>query len=328
MRYVDTAENPIACRTLALEQISATFARVRGFDFLVIGAGQSGTTSLWQALDSHPQIRVPADKERGFFNSDERYARGVEWFISWTFKELQADQLAGTVTPQLMPGSAAALDMVVARIAETSPGVKLIALLRHPIDRAVSHFRRGLRGGRLRGSEDFGTLIARREQEVGGLEKIPILAIGQYGRILNRYLAAFDRRQLLVIFTEELETRPDILCRRIFEFLGVDPTHHVEMPHMNVGGTKLRVSPDALEEVFARLTDHVWPAVSDPEIPRGFTWWMRHIWNIEPDDERRDVPADLYRRLAEMYLADARLLSGIGVNPPWTSSLKDALEAR
>lgn len=301
---------------------------MRGFDFLVIGAGQSGTTSLWQALASHPQIRVPADKERGFFNSDDRYARGLDWFISWTFKDLRADEVAGTVTPQLMPGSAKSLDVLVARIAETSPDVKLIALLRHPVERAVSHFRRGMRGGGVPQAQDFGSFIRRREKQNGSLENVPVLAIGQYGRILSRYLQEFDRDQLFVAFTTDLEERPDVLCQRIFHFLGVDPAQQVEMPRMNVGGTRLRVTPEALDAVFERLNDHVWPAVEDEEIRRGFTWWMRHIWNNEPDDQRKDVPTELYRRLAEMYLADAQILRElVDVTPPWLASLTAVLES-
>lgn len=80
---------------------------VRPFNFLGIGANRCGTTSLWRALDSHPEVRVPSDKEREFFSDDEAYARGddeayargLEHYMRRTFPDLRDGEVIGAVTP-------------------------------------------------------------------------------------------------------------------------------------------------------------------------------------------------------------------------------------
>ncbi|MEX0972444.1 MAG: sulfotransferase domain-containing protein [Solirubrobacterales bacterium] len=172
---------------------------MRNLDFLVIGAPQSGTTSLWRGFEAHPQIRVPSDKERGFFNSDKRFERGLEPYLSWTFGDAGEKEALGTVTPQLMMGDSDELDRLVDRIAKTCPDIRLIAILRNPIDRSVSNFRRSRR---IRDwpDENFDAATRRLAGENGGLENVPFIRDSEYGRILNRYLAVFDREQIQILY--------------------------------------------------------------------------------------------------------------------------------
>jgi hypothetical protein len=294
-------------------------APMRPLDFLVIGAPQSGTTSLWRAFDSHPEICVPSDKERGFFNSDRRFEKGLDQFMSWTFDEAD-DRCLGTVTPQLMLGDQQELDLLIGRIAETCPDIKLIAMLRNPIDRAISNFRRSRR---LYGWDDpdFDAATERMSDESGGLEQIPFIRAGEYGRILSRYAAKFDRAQIKVLFTDDLAARPQWLYREAFMFLGVDPDHDAGTPWLNAGGTSWRVNAAALDELLEELDRSVWPRLSDAEVERGFTWWFKHIWNCEPDDQGMEISDALFARLDDLYRADGRLLQqSMGVNTPLRDS--------
>lgn len=300
----------------------------RPLDFLVIGAARCGTTSLWRALDSHPQIRVPSDKEREFFSSDERYARGLDAYVERTFPELNGGETIGTVTPQLMQPRPRALETIVSRIEETCPEVKIVAMLRDPIERGVSQFRRMKKMTRRHRDEDFDGFVGRLTEKRGRMDKIPLVRASDYGRILRSYFEAFDREQIRVFFTEDLDREPAAVYRHLFEFLGVDAGHSPGEPRVHVGGTSTRVPAQALDELLAELDRlGLFPA-DDENVRRGFAWWLRHLWNTEPDRAGTDMSAELRRRLARRYLRDARTLEQLlGAPPPWVGALRAAAKA-
>src|SRR3954452_4522503 len=208
---------------------------LEALDFFVIGAPKCGTTSLWRGMDAHPGIWTPADKERGFFNSERRYSRGMPKFVHEVFPGADGEVL-GTVTPDYM--AAPELDRVVPRMAETSPDARLIAILRDPLERAISDFRQELRRGLVL-SEDFG-------EHIGSDDKV--LRTSEYGVTLTRYLEYFRRDQLLVVFTSEFEESPQSVYDDIFRFLGVKSFTPPTDVRLNVGGSA-RVRPEALDEI-------------------------------------------------------------------------------
>jgi len=120
--------------------------RRRGLpDFLVIGAQRSGTTTLFYDLCRHPQVAGSPVKEVHFF--DHHFSRGVGWYRSF-FPPTAAQErarrrggelLGGEATPNYLFHPAAP-----ERAAETVPHVRLIAILRDPVDRAYSHYRKSV----------------------------------------------------------------------------------------------------------------------------------------------------------------------------------------
>ena len=101
-------------------------------DFVVIGASKSGTTSLFHYLGEHPSIWLPPSKDAPFFSADEWFEKGWGWMLEDTFRGAPIDQLWGTVTPRYMED-----DRVPERMVGLMPHLKLVALLRNPIDRAL-----------------------------------------------------------------------------------------------------------------------------------------------------------------------------------------------
>jgi hypothetical protein len=80
-----------------------------------------------------------------------------------------------------------------------------------------------------------------------------------------------------------------------------------------------------LEEITEELERTVWPLIEDPEVTRGFTWWLRYIWNVEPDELGKEVGDAVRSELAELYLDDAQILhDAFGVSPPWIAALRAA----
>jgi Sulfotransferase domain len=177
--------------------------------FLVIGAMKGGTTSLWQYLKSHPQIYLPPKKEIHFFGYEENWGRGITWY---------EDLFAAAPTGTLAVGEASTsyakyplIDGVPARIAALLPDVRLIYVIRHPIDRMRSHYVDRYEAGEEDASIENALLSDER-----------YLSISRYGMQIERYLDFFDRRQILFITSEALRDQRRSTMRSVFKFLGVD----------------------------------------------------------------------------------------------------------
>lgn len=177
-------------------------------DFLVIGAVKAGTTWVWNVLRDHPEVYVPEKKEIRFFNVN--WHRGVEWYADWF--QGAGDRVAGEVSPEYLIDREAAR-----RIRETVPDVRLIVILRNPVDRAYSHVRMHCN----RGSIDPTDIEGRITDDV-------FIEPGLYGDKLSMYLDLFDRQQLQVVKYADLAARPTEIFGEIFEFLGVSPIGNLE----------------------------------------------------------------------------------------------------
>lgn len=98
---------------------------------------RAGTTSLHAMLSGHPDVFMPSvRKEIRFF--DLHFDRGVDWYQAFFSSPEAAHSYAviGEISPQYISTGEECPD----RISQTLPGVKLILMLRHPVDRAYSHY--------------------------------------------------------------------------------------------------------------------------------------------------------------------------------------------
>lgn len=113
-------------------------------DFIVIGAQKGGTTPLSHYLmEQHPSVIPPTDKEVHFY--DRNYEKGIRWYKAHFPLLRLLDQ--GTATGEASPYYLAH-PHVPGRIALNQPSVKMIALLRDPKSRAISHYHMSVRKGR------------------------------------------------------------------------------------------------------------------------------------------------------------------------------------
>ena len=190
-------------------------------DFIIIGAAKSGTTSLHDYLERHPQISLSAsddpgvrNKEPCFFDAEVNWSRGVAWYRA-LFAAARPDQICGEAStnytrfPQVPD--------VPERIATTVPGVRLIYLMRDPVERAYSHYvHRWTR--ELHPGEPF------REPFERFVERDPMCLDGSdYELQIRRYWAHFPREALLLLRMDDLLADPAALLRRVTTFLGVAP---------------------------------------------------------------------------------------------------------
>jgi hypothetical protein len=177
-------------------------------NFLIIGAMKAGTSSLYQYVGGHPQVFMPEQKELQYFGRDDWEGR-LAWY------EAQFDGAGGAVAVgeastnySKYPSIPNAAD----QIATVVPKVKIVYVIRHPIDRAVSHYMHSV----LRGRED-------RPIDVALTADPKYLDVSRYAMQIDRYLERFPRQQLLVIRSDDLRHRRRETVARVFAYLGVDP---------------------------------------------------------------------------------------------------------
>jgi hypothetical protein len=257
-----------------------------GLDFLGIGAQKAGTTSLHEYMRTHPQLFLPEAKEQAFFTDDAAYAEGWETFSAVAFHGAPAGRRYGKITPHYLGGpvtwkagtatSEPACVVTARRIAERFPDVRLVVMLRDPVERAISSYWQAA----VLGDEDRPldvaldeelapeALAAARTHPTDGHQHI---VGGEYGRLLEGYLTFFAREQLFVGATTVLGREPIELLGDLWRFLGVDDSY--VPPNLGVRyqerGTGRRIP------VFVTL----------PRVVKGAPG-LRHAWNAMPAGAR------------------------------------------
>lgn len=184
-------------------------------DFLVIGSQKAGTTTVHRVLRRHPQVWVPPGKDLDFFFDDRRFAAGPARY----FAQL-ADAPAGAVRGEVSPGYLVH-PRAPARIARLLPGVKLVAIVREPIARALSQYWDSRRW--LAVDRPFEAFCAPPLPTIWRPGAPGFISRGVYAPYIERYRRLFDPGQLLVLRFEQLRSAPDAFWRALFGFLGVDP---------------------------------------------------------------------------------------------------------
>jgi len=209
-------------------------------DFLILGAQKAGTTALYAYVREHPAIAGPPWKEVSFF--DRHYARGAAWYRG-NFPNrlyLRRMQARAGATPLVGEASPSYLFHPSApeRVARLVPEARLVALVRNPIDRALSHYHHEVALGRESLSfED--ALAAEDERMQGELERMrdpryfshawwnyTYAARGLYAEQLDRWLERFPRERLLILPSEDLLEQPRETYARVLDFLGA-PAHEL-----------------------------------------------------------------------------------------------------
>lgn len=208
-------------------------------DFLIVGAQRCGTTSLFKSLAEHPDVIAPGlTKGVHFFDTD--FPRGLAWYRShfpsrarmqWHQRREGARPITGEASPYYMFHPA-----VSGRIARDLPGVKAIALLRDPVERAYSAYTHE----RARGFENMDfldALAAENDRLAGESERLladpayvsrvhqhnAYLARGRYADQLRRLEADLGRDNLLVLDADDLFSDFAAVMPVICDFLGLRP---------------------------------------------------------------------------------------------------------
>jgi len=233
--------------------------------FIIFGAARSGTTSLYKYLTSHPNIAPSMTKEVMFF--DLKFHRGLQWYQAHFPSKLQKFYHRKLMTGEASP-SYLHHPLAPSRIKAILPQVKLIILLRNPIDRAYSHYYYAVRAGRE--SLPFEIAVKQQMAERACFEQEQVLAAeekyhqriyhphaylskGIYVDHLKRWFECFSQQphqmqlakqpqQILVLQSEEFYREPAKVLQRTLEFLEMPQWSPTDYQKYNQAGHHFALS--------------------------------------------------------------------------------------
>jgi hypothetical protein len=197
--------------------------------FLIIGGVRCGTTSLYYDICKHPSVEKAAYDEIGFF--DDNYHLGIDWYRSMfpTEKKMNKIQketgfcVTGEDTPFYIWNKS-----VIEKIKNLITEIKLIVILRNPVDRAYSNYHLSVREGNenrsfkdaIRNDIKFINYKKHNNEELTNIDfKKSYIAKGLYYDQLLNWFNTFDKKQICIVFTEDLRDNPEDTMRTIFKFL-------------------------------------------------------------------------------------------------------------
>jgi len=238
-------------------------------DFIIIGAQRSGTTSLFNYLGQHPEIYHSFPKETHYFSN--HYQKGTDWYRSHFPLKIHKEIKESYLKRKLISGEATPYyvshPLAPERVHDLVPNVKLIVLLRNPVDRAYSHYYHQVKLG-IEPLSFEDAIEAEAERISGEVEKIKqdnhyrsfylqnysYLYRGVYIHQLRDWLKYFDREQLMVLESEGFFGNPTQTLEQIYDFLGVSDFglknfknyHHAQYPPM-------------ISEIRKKLSDYFFP---------------------------------------------------------------------
>lgn len=291
----------------------------RELDFLVIGAQKAATTTLHELLSENPEICLPLAKEVPWF-----IKQTGEWesFFAANFDCAPTVSKVGKVTPQYISDPNAA-ELIRARV----PAIRLIAILRNPVERTYSHFRMCVRRGEI--EDDFDAAVdrwltpealdrARELPHVQSSEPECCVVWSEYSRMLRRYTALFPQEQFLILATSELERDPDSVLSRTLEHIGLNSNWKAPSAgtRYHQGGTQPKVRlPKPLKAIpglasMARLVFRNLP----PKWRYSYV-----IWNVKPSkgDVYAAHPGAAKRLTAHFGGEQAALADMFGFRANW-----------
>lgn len=328
-------------------------------DFIVIGAQKAGTTSLFAYMRGHPNLHVPDAKEIPYFSHGEHALSWPEYLKTW-FTGADPARRWGTVTPHYMVGGLYDADAergdprtVPARIRKQIPDVRLIAILRDPVERARSHYDWATQAGWETRPFEVAIHDLLRPEALDAARSRPdgntgYITWGEYGRILSGYFDEFAREKILVVYTSDLKSAPDAVMRKVFGFLDVD-VNYVPPNLGSVYRPTARVPRHfpglRLEKLPAKFESHrrvmqLWHLLPESVRRQSDRLFGRLTYGVDtlnrryprsefphverPPESRSDEP-ELEQTLRAYYQDDGRLLASIlGAPPPWLRGHPDA----
>lgn len=235
-------------------------------DFLICGTQKGGTSALDAYCREHGEIGMPDEKEQHFFDNDDFFRGGpVDYAVyDRAFPDRDGFHVLGETTPVYMywPGAAE-------RIHDYNPRMKLITILRDPIERAYSHWQMEF----SRGYEtlSFGEAIRQEAQRLvkASADERRVWSYvdrGHYMGQLERLWQLFGKSGVLVLRSDDLKMKPAEVLAKVSEFLGISPFGKIEAREINV---QQYTSP-MLEEDRKFLQEIFQPGISKLEETLGW----------------------------------------------------------
>ena len=200
-------------------------------DFIIIGAMKSATSTLQEQLVLQPGIFMSSPKEPNFFSDVDVFSNGLNWYTS-LFENAKPGDLLGEASTHYT--KLPTYPETIKRLKESLPELRLIYVMRHPIDRLISHYIH---------EWSMGVFHCDINEAV---EKYPeLMTYGLYSYQLADYFKAYGKENILPVFFDRLVSSPQEELERVCAFIGYHqkPIWHFDLAASNVSSQRIRRFP-------------------------------------------------------------------------------------
>ncbi|MCP4438408.1 MAG: sulfotransferase [Aureispira sp.] len=215
-------------------------------NFLIIGAGKSGTTTLHNVLQQHPEIYMSSIKEPNFFALEgQTKINGYDkddphgfFHYPWAVTNMEDYQnLFKDAKDEIAIGESSTMyqymPLVPQRIKQHAPNMKIIGIFRNPADRLYSRYLHLVREDRAP-SEKFKDCL---NKSSIWWQKNDLIQEGFYYKHMHRYFELFPKNQLKILLYDDFKADPNTFMKDIFTFLDVDSSFEPNLNiHYNISG--------------------------------------------------------------------------------------------
>jgi len=284
-------------------------------NFLIIGAAKSGTTALYRYLKQHPDIFLPNRKEPHYFSFNDitKNTNGPGDYVRTAitdkndylelFCNVKNQKAVGEASPTYIyvPGTAE-------RIFSELPNSKLIAILRHPADRAFSAYMHLVRDGYEK-ILDFEKALKLEDERIAK-NWGPIWhykRAGLYFEQLKPYYQLFKKNQIMIIIYDDYKNDPSSINKSIFKFLEVDENFLADMSAKpNVSGIpKNKLAQKIMSSVFDK--DNIIRTFSRKLFSEKARWKFTSYWRNR-NLQKIKMSSDVHSELVEYFREDINRL--------------------
>lgn len=279
--------------------------------FIIIGAQKAGTTALHKYLSENEELYLPPEKEAIFFSDDSRYEKGFDWYLKEFFNSASDNKKIGKATPAYSCYPVQAAE----RIIEHNPDVKIIYLLRDPIDRAISQYNMNKKRNLVfePAGEVFERLMSIEELDDSrkhGNEVNSYIVWGEYVRVLGSY-AGVKPGNMLIMNDSFLKDSTIEAVSVVSDFIGVSFQYGKNINEkFHVGGVRRYSIIDRIKN--NNFLKNIWRKIIPFKFRRRFGFWLDQ-WNTKNVDfgESTDLGDCLKKKMTEHYSGEYELINKV-----------------
>lgn len=224
--------------------------KLKGADFIIIGAPKCGTTTLYHYLNQHPQILEAIFKELKYFETRLSEQKSDYYFAHFPPTPEDKSFITGEGNPACFYNNYSGRNSA-QHIFNILPNIKLIALLRNPVDRAISQYHHWQKLGIE--TRSLESIIESEREKLQGISELTPEIYAQTGSgyltkslyffYVKQWLSIFPREQILILKTEDFAQEPALIMNRVFEFLEL-PQYSIDSKKRQNVGSYDPISPD------------------------------------------------------------------------------------
>ena len=245
-------------------------------DFLIIGAARSGTSSLVEYLRKY-NIFLP-EKEPNFFFKDSEYKKGIDYYIQKYFNAAKEKNyvLIGEKSSSYLFGGL----KTATRIYNFNKNIKLVVILRNPIERAYSNYIFTVRNGIEILDFEYAILKEgeRVQHYIGKWKEIkPFDYIGRskYYSQLKEYYNIFNKENIIVLIFEELINKKEEELQKLCSFLNIKYRKDLLFPKVNSNNVNKKLKKNVYNYILDKLEREIL------ELSFLLKKDLGKIWNIQ-----------------------------------------------